>query len=102
MVNLIDEKSQEQLNELSDKSKILLDICDIKRELVAIMLGKITDNSIKQEEIERFNNYLNVIVKTNRSSNNLNNRISGILEIVKFHYNNYLKLDAIMSVSNKN
>ena len=102
MANLIDEKSQEQLNELSDKSKILLDICDIKRELVAIMLGKITDNSIKQEEIERFNNYLNVIVKTNRSSNNLNNRISGILEIVKFHYNNYLKLDAIMSVNNKN
>lgn len=101
-MNMIDEKSQEQLNELTDKSKTLLDICDIKRELVAIMLKKITSNNISSEAIERFNNYLNVIVKGNKSSNNLNNRISGILDIVKFHYNNYLQLDAIMSVSNKN
>lgn len=101
-MNIIDEKSQEQLNELSDKSKNLLDICDIKRELVAIMLKKITDNRISNEEVERFNNYLNVIVKSNRSSNNLNNRISGILDIVKSHYSNYLKLDAIMGISNKN
>lgn len=102
MANIIDEKSQEQLDELSDKSKALLDICDIKRELIAIMLNKVTNNSISKDEIDRFNNYLNVIVKTNRSSNNLNNRISGILDIVKFHYNNYLKLDAIMSINNKN
>ena len=63
---------------------------------------KDTCNKISQEEIDRFNNYLNVIVKSNKSSNNLNNRISSIYELVKNHYKDYQKLNSIMVSNNNN
>lgn len=98
---MLDDKTKEQLQMLDEKSKRVLDICDIKHELVATMLKKETNGKISQEEIDRFNNYLNVIVKNNKSSNNLNNRISSIYELVKTHYKDYLKLNSIMVSSNK-
>ena len=100
--NMLDEKTKEQLQILDEKSKRVLDICDIKHELVATMLKKDTCNKISQEEIDRFNNYLNVIVKSNKSSNNLNNRISSIYELVKNHYKDYQKLNSIMVSNNNN
>lgn len=100
--NMLDEKTKEQLQILDEKSKRVLDICDIKHELVATMLKKDTYNKISQEEIDRFNNYLNVIVKSNKSSNNLNNRISSIYELVKNHYKDYQKLNSIMVSNNNN
>ena len=96
---MLDEKTKEQLQILDEKSKRVLDICDIKHELVATMLMK---DKISQEEIDRFNNYLNVIVKSNKSSNNLNNRISSIYELVKNHYKDYQKLNSIMVSNNNN
>lgn len=74
-----------------------LDICDIKHDIVKIMLLKETDNKISTEEIERFVNYLNVIVKSNKSSNNLNNRITSLFKVIKEHYKEYTKINAVIT-----
>ena len=78
---------------IDEMTKNVLDICDIKHDVVKIMLLKATDNKVSSEEIERFVNYLNVIVKSNKSSNNLNNRISSLFKVIKSLYNDYSKIN---------
>lgn len=82
---------------IDEKAKIVLDICDIKHDMVATMLTKDTDGNISKDDIERFLNYLNIIVKTNKSKNNLDNRILGIYNLIKEYYKDYKKLNAVIS-----
>lgn len=82
---------------LDEKAKNVLDICDIKSDMVKSMLMKYTDNQISKDEIERFINYINIIVKSNKSRNNLDSRILGIYNIIKKHYKDYTKLNAVIT-----
>lgn len=78
---------------IDEMTKNVLDICDLRHDVVKIMLLKATDNEVSSEEIEKFVNYLNVIVKNNKSSNNLNNRISSLFKVIKSLYNDYSKIN---------
>lgn len=82
---------------IDEKTKIVLDICDIKSDMIKSMLNKKSNNTIPKEEIERFINYINVIVKSNKSKNNLNNRILGIYNIIKDYYKEFKKLNAVIT-----
>lgn len=78
---------------IDEVTKNVLDICDLRHDVVKIMLLKATDNEVSSEEIEKFSNYLNVIVKSNKSSNNLNNRISSLFKVIKSLYKEYSKIN---------
>ena len=82
---------------IDEMTKSVLDICDIKQDVVKIMLLKANDNKVSSEEIERFVNYLNVIVKSNKSSNNLNNRITSLFKVIKDHYKEYSRINAVIT-----
>ena len=82
---------------IDEKAKMVLDICDIKHDMIATMLNKDTNGTINKDDIERFINYLNIIVKTNKSKNNLDNRILGIYNLIKEYYKDYKKLNAVIS-----
>ncbi len=82
---------------IDEKTKAVLDICDIKSDMVKSMIIKITNGKANREEIERFTNYLNVIVKTNKSRNNLNNRILGLYNSIKEYYRDYRKINSVIT-----
>jgi hypothetical protein len=82
---------------IDEITKNVLDVCDMKHDVVKIMLLKATDNKVSNEEIERFVNYLNVIVKSNKSSNNLNNRITSLFKVIKEHYKEYSRINAVIT-----
>ena len=82
---------------IDEKTKVVLDICDIKSDMVKSMILKATNGEISKEEIERFTNYLNVIVKTNRSKNNLNNRILCMYNTIQEYYKEYIKINSVIT-----
>ena len=78
---------------IDERTKVVLDICDIKSDMVKSMINKATNGKETREEIEKFINYLNVIVKTNKSKNNLNNRILCLYNSIKDYYSDYKKIN---------
>ncbi len=85
---------------IDDKTKDVMDLCDIKQDMVRTMLNKYTNKALSKEEITKFLKYLNLQLKENKSKNNLDNRISSIYKIIQKQYNNYTELNQIITNSN--
>lgn len=85
---------------IDDKTKDVMDLCDIKQDMVRTMLNKYTNKTLSKEEITKFLKYLNLQLKENKSKNNLDNRISSIYKIIRKQYNSYTELNQIITNSN--
>lgn len=80
---------------IDERTKDMMDLFDIKQELVKVMLNKYTSRNMSKEELARFSKYLNLQLKNNKSKNNLDSRINGIYTILKGQYDNYVELNNV-------
>lgn len=82
---------------IDEKTKDILDIYNIKSDMIRSMLSKATNGKISVDDTDNFIDYLNVIVKVNKSKNNLDNRILGIYNLIKRYYKEYTKLNEVIT-----
>lgn len=80
---------------IDERTKDMMDLFDIKQELVKVMLNKYTNKNISKEELARFSKHLNFQLKNNKSKNNLDSRINGIYNVIKGQYDNYVELNNV-------
>lgn len=80
---------------IDERTKDMMDLFDIKQELVKVMLNKYTNKNMSKDELARFSKYLNLQLKNNKSKNNLDSRINGIYTILKGQYDNYVELNNV-------
>lgn len=78
---------------IDERTKDMMDLVDIKQEIVKVMLSKYTSKNVSKEELAKFGKYLNLQLKNNKSKNNLDSRINGIYTILKGQYDNYVELN---------
>lgn len=82
---------------IDEKTRDIMDLHDIKQDLIKIMLNKYTCKSINREDFIKFFKYLNLQLKDNNSKNNLDYRISSIYKVIQKQYDNYIKLNEIIT-----
>lgn len=80
---------------IDNKTKEVMDLYDIKQEIVKVMLNKYTNKNLSKDELARFSKHLNFQLKNNKSKNNLDSRINGIYTILKGQYDNYVELNNV-------
>lgn len=80
---------------IDERTKDMMDLFDIKQELVKVMLNKYTSRNMSKEELARFSKYSNLQLKNNKSKNNLDSRINGIYNVIKGQYDNYVELNNV-------
>lgn len=80
---------------IDERTKDMMDLFDIKQEIVKVMLNKYTSKNISKEELARFSKHLNFQLKNNKSKNNLDSRINGIYNVIKGQYDNYVELNNV-------
>ena len=72
---------------IDEKTKDIMDLYDIKQDMIKIMLNKYTSKNISKEDFTKFFKYLNLQLKDNNSKNNLDSRINSIYKIIQKQYN---------------
>ena len=82
---------------IHEKTKDIMDLYDIKQDMIKIMLNKYTSKNISKEDFTKFFKYLNLQLKDNNSKNNLDSRINSIYKIIQKQYDNYIKLNEIIT-----
>lgn len=82
---------------IDEKTKDIMDLYDIKQEMIKTMLNKYTNKSLNNKELTKFFKYLNLQLKDNNSKNNLDSRINSIYKIIQKQYDNYIKLNDIIT-----
>ena len=82
---------------IDEKTKDIMDLYDIKQELIKIMLNKYTSKELSNESFKKFFKYLNLQLKDNNSKNNLDSRINSIYKVIQKQYDNYVKLNEIIT-----
>lgn len=82
---------------IEEKAKDFMDLYDIKQDLIKIMLNKYNNKNISKEDFTKFFKYLNLQLKDNNSKNNLDSRINSIYKVIQKQYDNYTKLNEIIT-----
>lgn len=82
---------------IDEKTKDIMDLYDIKQDMIKIMLNKYTSKNISKEDFTKFFKYLNLQLKDNNSKNNLDSRINSIYKVIQKQYDNYIKLNEIIT-----
>lgn len=85
---------------VDDKTKDIMDLFDIKQDMIKSMLSKYTNGNITKEQLTKFTKYLNLQYKNNKSKNNLDSRVSSIYESLQKQFDNYTKLNQIITELN--
>lgn len=82
---------------IDEKTRDIMDLYDIKQDMIKIMLNKYTSKNISKEDFTKFFKYLNLQLKDNNSKNNLDSRINSIYKVIQKQYDNYTKLNEIIT-----
>ena len=82
---------------IDEKTKDIMDLYVIKQDIIKIMLNKYTSKNISKEDFTKFFKYLNLQLKNNNSKNNLDSRINSIYKVIQKQYDNYIKLNEIIT-----
>lgn len=82
---------------IDEKTRDIMDLYDIKQDIIKIMLNKYTSKNISKEDFTKFFKYLNLQLKNNNSKNNLDSRINSIYKVIQKQYDNYIKLNEIIT-----
>lgn len=82
---------------IDEKTKDIMDLYDIKQDMIKTMLNKYTNKSLNNKELTKFFKYLNLQLKDNNSKNNLDSRINSIYKVIQKQYDNYIKLNDIIT-----
>lgn len=82
---------------IDEKTRDIMDLYDIKQDMIKIMLNKYTSKNISKEDFTKFFKYLNLQLKNNNSKNNLDSRINSIYKVIQKQYDNYIKLNDIIT-----
>ncbi|HOZ53853.1 MAG TPA: hypothetical protein PKY25_00775 [Bacilli bacterium] len=77
--------------------KEIIELYFIKNNLVKSILSKYTNDRIEEEELKKFNRYLDLQLRNNNSKNNLDSRISSINKIIQKQYDSFIKLNEIIT-----
>lgn len=77
--------------------KEIIELYFIKNNLVKSILSKYTNDRIEEEELKKFNRYLDLQLRNNKSKNNLDSRISSINKIIQKQYDSFIKLNEIIT-----
>lgn len=80
---------------IDERTKDMMDLYDIKQEIVKVMLNKYTSKNLSKDELAKFSKHLNFQLKNNKSKNNLDSRINGIYNVIKGQYDNYVELNNV-------
>lgn len=82
---------------IDEKTKDIMDLYDIKQEMIKTMLNKYANKPLNNKELTKFFKYLNLQLKNNNSKNNLDSRINSIYKVIQKQYDNYIKLNDIIT-----
>ena len=82
---------------IDEKTKDIMDLYDIKQDMIKIMLNKYNNNTFSKDDFTKFFKYLNLQLKDNNSKNNLDSRINSIYKVIQKQYDNYIKLNEIIT-----
>lgn len=75
----------------------MIDIFDIRQELIRIMVNKYAGRDLSQNTLEKFYKYLNLEFENNNSKNNLDNRINSLYKVIQKQYDDFIKLNSIIT-----
>ena len=82
---------------IDEKTKDVIDLLDIREEMIKVMLTKATDNKITNTEIKKFCRYFNLKLKNNNSKNNLENRIASLYRAIQKLYKEFSNINNAIS-----
>lgn len=75
----------------------MIDILDIRQEMIKLMVNKYAGKELSNKELNKFYNYLNLEFKNNNSKNNLDNRLNSFYKIIQKQYDDFIKLNDIIT-----
>lgn len=75
----------------------MIDIFDIREELIKMMTNKYVGKELSQQELDKFYKYLGLKYDNNNSKNSLDNRINSLYKVIQKQYDDYMKLNSIIT-----
>lgn len=75
----------------------MIDILDIRQEMIKLMVNKYAGKELSNKELNKFYKYLNLEFKNNNSKNNLDNRLNSFYKIIQKPYDDFIKLNDIIT-----
>ncbi len=75
----------------------MIDILDIRQEMIKLMVNKYAGKELSTTELNKFYKYLNLEFKNNNSKNNLDNRLNSFYKIIQKQYDDFIKLNDIIT-----
>lgn len=75
----------------------MIDILDIRQEMIKLMVNKYAGKELSKKELNKFYKYLNLEFKNNNSKNNLDNRLNSFYKIIQKQYDDFIKLNDIIT-----
>ena len=75
----------------------MIDILDIRQEMIKLMVNKYAGKELSTKELNKFYKYLNLEFKNNNSKNNLDNRLNSFYKIIQRQYDDFIKLNDIIT-----
>ena len=75
----------------------MIDILDIRQEMIKLMVNKYAGKELSTRELNKFYKYLNLEFKNNNSKNNLDNRLNSFYKIIQKQYDDFIKLNDIIT-----
>ena len=75
----------------------MIDILDIRQEMIKLMVNKYAGKELSNKELNKFYKYLNLEFKNNNSKNNLDNRLNRFYKIIQKQYDDFIKLNDIIT-----
>ncbi|MBR1376756.1 MAG: hypothetical protein IJ565_02975 [Bacilli bacterium] len=75
----------------------MIDILDIRQEMIKLMVNKYAGKELSTKELNKFYKYLNLEFKNNNSKNNLDNRLNSFYKIIQKQYDDFIKLNDIIT-----
>ena len=75
----------------------MIDILDIRQEMIKLMVNKYAGKELSNKELNKFYKYLNLEFKHNNSKNNLDNRLNSFYKIIQKQYDDFIKLNDIIT-----
>lgn len=75
----------------------MIEILDIRQEMIKLMVNKYAGKELSTKELNKFYKYLNLEFKNNNSKNNLDNRLNSFYKIIQKQYDDFIKLNDIIT-----
>lgn len=82
---------------LDSKTKMVLDLNDIKEVMVEVMLNRYAEKELSKATLKKFQRFMAENTKTNTSKNSIDSRIESLYKAIQKQYDSFMKLNEILT-----